>query len=390
MKIKLREVIGNKGIFIDGDWVESKDQDINGDVRLIQLADIGEGKFIDRSARFLTKQKAKELNCNYLQQGDILIARMPDPIGRACLFPNIGQTCVTVVDVCIVRVDSDIVDNRWLMWILNSPHFRFQLTPFLSGTTRQRISRKNLEQLQIPLPPIAQQRRIASILDKADEIRRKRQEAIKLTEELGRSLFLDMFGDPVTNPNGWELRELKDVLSIVSGQVDPKSEPYIDMPHIGGENIESHTNRLIKIQTPRELGLKSGKYLFRPDDVLYSKIRPYLNKVSIPYFEGVCSADIYPLRVKKSEIEQNFLAYLLRSQFFLDYAEKHSTRTNIPKINRPTLLSFQFPCPPMEKQKKFSDECNKVYDVQKSFKQSITESENLFNSLLQRAFKGEL
>ena len=127
-----------------------------------------------------------------------------------------------------------------------------------------------------------------------------------------------MFGDPVTNPKGWEITKLKDVLSIVSGQVDPKSEPYIDMPHVGGENMESNTNRLIKIQTPRELGLKSGKYLFRPDDVLYSKIRPYLNKVVIPHFEGICSADIYPLRVKENEIEQNFLAYLLRLQFFLD------------------------------------------------------------------------
>lgn len=350
----------------------------------LSISDMGDFRDIYETKECITDLGAETFNGRIVKQGTVLFSFKLSigkvGIARVPLYTNEAIASLEIKD-------KSLAWESYLYYVLKCLNFDGKTDRAVMGKT---LNKKKLSQIKIPLPLIAEQRRIASILDKADEIRRKRQEAIKLTEELGRSLFLDMFGDPVTNPNGWELRELKDVLSIVSGQVDPKSEPYIDMPHIGGENIESHTNRLIKIQTPRELGLKSGKYLFRPDDVLYSKIRPYLNKVSIPYFEGVCSADIYPLRVKKSEIEQNFLAYLLRSQFFLDYAEKHSTRTNIPKINRPTLLSFQFPCPPMEKQKKFSDECNKVSEVQKSFKKFITESENLFNSLLQRAFKGEL
>src|SRR5258706_213073 len=91
------------GLFIDGDWVESKDQDPNGEVRLIQLADVGDGVFRTRSARFLTMEKARELRCTFLEPGDILVARMPEPLGRACIFPGIGRPAVTVVDVCIVR-----------------------------------------------------------------------------------------------------------------------------------------------------------------------------------------------------------------------------------------------------------------------------------------------
>src|SRR5262245_42265304 len=99
----LQSLIGPDGVFTDGDWVESKDQDPDGDVRLIQLADVGDGAYRNRSTRFLTSAKAKELACTFLKKGDILVARMPDPLGRACIFPGDIKAAVTVVDVCIVR-----------------------------------------------------------------------------------------------------------------------------------------------------------------------------------------------------------------------------------------------------------------------------------------------
>ena len=94
-KVTLPDLIGQTGIFVDGDWIESKDQDINGDVRLIQLADIGVGVYLNKSNRFMTTAKAKILKCTILKPGDILIARMPDPIGRACIFPGEEMPCVT-------------------------------------------------------------------------------------------------------------------------------------------------------------------------------------------------------------------------------------------------------------------------------------------------------
>ena len=175
-----------------------------------------------------------------------------------------------------------------------------------------------------------------------------------------------MFGEPVGRNKQWKKHNLSDFISIVSGQVNPQTEPYIDMPHIGGDNIESNTGFIHKVQTPRELKLKSGKYLFEPTDILYSKIRPYLNKVSIPGFSGVCSADIYPLRIDESIVDRYYLVYLLRSSEYLSYAEKHSARTNIPKINRPALLKFTSKLPPLELQKKFSQIYKNVFDMKGS------------------------
>ena len=110
----LPDLISSDGVFGDGDWIESKDQDQYGDVRLIQLADIGDGKYLDKSKRFLTHAKAIELGCTFLQRGDVLIARMPDPLGRACIFPGDSKEAVTVVDVCVVRGKPEHFDPHGL------------------------------------------------------------------------------------------------------------------------------------------------------------------------------------------------------------------------------------------------------------------------------------
>ena len=163
---QIGSLIPPNGIFCDGDWVESKDQNPDGDVRLIQLADVGDGTFMNRSSRFLTSEKAAELRCTYLKTGDILVARMPAPLGRACIFPLDGDDQhVTVVDVCIIRTDHDQVDRTYLCHVINFFGVRRQIDDLQTGTTRKRISRKNLSTVPIPLPPINEQRRIAARID---------------------------------------------------------------------------------------------------------------------------------------------------------------------------------------------------------------------------------
>src|SRR5690348_9916693 len=120
----ISDLIQPDGVFVDGDWVETKDQDPRGNVRLIQLADVGDGTYRNRSARFLTRAKARELNCTFLKPGDLLVARMPDPLGRACIFPGDEKQSVTVVDVCIVRTGTGGTNHRWLMHRINSTEIR--------------------------------------------------------------------------------------------------------------------------------------------------------------------------------------------------------------------------------------------------------------------------
>jgi type I restriction enzyme, S subunit len=162
----LEELVGPDGVFVDGDWVESKDQDPDGEIRLIQLADIGDGEYRNRSDRFLTHEKALELKCTFLKKDDILIARMPDPLGRACIFPGDRRKSVTVVDVAIVRSGNSDFNHRWLMYFINAPMFRSSVASLQSGSTRKRISRGNLARIGLPVPPREQQNRIVSEIEK--------------------------------------------------------------------------------------------------------------------------------------------------------------------------------------------------------------------------------
>jgi type I restriction enzyme S subunit len=148
--------------FTDGDWVESKDQDPDGSVRLTQLADVGAGDYRNRSSRFMNAATAARLNCTFLIPGDILIARMPDPLGRACIFPGDPKPCVTVVDVAVLRLGSYDFVGSYVVLAVNSQQFGRNVEAKAAGTTRSRISRGNLSLLPFPFPPVAEQHRIVA------------------------------------------------------------------------------------------------------------------------------------------------------------------------------------------------------------------------------------
>lgn len=160
------DAIGVDALFCDGDWIESKDQDPNGEVRLVQLADILDGEFRQKSERFMTQAKSDELRTTLLEEGDILIARMPDPIGRACIFPGSEQDCVSVVDVAIVRPTQ--CDPKWLMYCLNSQSVRAEIEERATGSTRKRISRSALAEILIQVPPLPEQKKIVEVLSGID------------------------------------------------------------------------------------------------------------------------------------------------------------------------------------------------------------------------------
>lgn len=174
----------------DGDWIESKDQDLNGDIRIIQLADVGVGSYRDRSDRFLTKTKATELGCYFLEQNDVLIARLPDPIGRACLFPGDSKPSVTVVDIAVCRCDPEIVEPRFLMNCLNSPIISRLIKSWAVGTTRQRVATGRLGAIPLPIAPIEEQSRIVKKVDELMALCDKLEEQQQARRKLQNSLRL--------------------------------------------------------------------------------------------------------------------------------------------------------------------------------------------------------
>lgn len=249
------------------------------------------------------------------------------------------------------------------------------------GATMKHIVKKDFDNTQIPYPPLSTQLAIVSELDKINELIRLKKEQLKDFDNLAQSLFYEMFGE------GKCLRKkLKDIVKIQSGQVSPLEEPYSEMIHVGPANIESNTGRLLNLKTAKEENLISGKYLFNSSMVLYSKIRPNLNKVTIPSFEGICSADMYPI-IPLECIDKNFLLFLLKQKEFLTYAISNSGRANIPKINREALLNYEAILPPISLQRLFAQRIEQIEREKSEVQKSIQDLETLLASRMQYWFE---
>lgn len=183
---------GDLNKLVDGDWIESKDQSEEG-IRLLQLADIGVREFIDKSARFISEETFMRLRCFEVLPNDVIIARMPDPIGRACIVPETGEKMITAVDCCIARVNQDHSSNKYLMYLLNTREFLHSANLLASGTTRQRIARKTMEQMKVPKPNLPIQLDIVGRLDTLTKIKKSVDLKISSSRALQKSLINQIF-----------------------------------------------------------------------------------------------------------------------------------------------------------------------------------------------------
>lgn len=193
----------------------------------------------------------------------------------------------------------------------------------------------------------------------------------------------------------WREKSLDDVCSITSKLVDPREESLINQPHIGAGNIVSMSKELTDVRTAKEEGLKSGKFCFDNRMVLYSKIRPYLIKIAIPDFSGLCSADIYPLTPKNEELDRTFLYYLLLTKNFTEYAIAGSARAGMPKVNRSHFFKYKTFIPPLPEQKHIVSILDEAFagidQAIANTEKNLANARELFESHLNNVFtqKGE-
>lgn len=244
---------------------------------------------------------------------------------------------------------------------------------------------KWLKEIEVPLPLIDEQHRIAAVLDKVSGLIAKRRAQLAKLDELVKARFVEMFGDFKINTKNWPVASF-DEIAIIDGNMTTDYKKYANYPHIGIDSIEKETGALTGYRTVAEDGVISGKYLFTPKHIIYSKIRPNLNKVALPNFNGLCSADAYPILPIEGKCNRIFLAYDMRSQFFLDYILQFCNRTNLPKVNRKEVSGFKTPLPPIELQNKFATFVEQTDKSKLTIQQSLDKLEVLKKALMQEYF----
>ena len=174
--------------FIDGDWIESKDQSESG-IRLIQTGNVGNGVFKDKEekSRFISEETFNRLHCSQIFEGDILVSRLPDPIGRACIVPQIDKA-ITAVDCTIIRLKPFIMSEFFIAYTQTTT-YQNQIKKATTGTTRRRISRANLAKIKIPLPTMEQQMEFAAIVRQVDKSKFELKKAIEAIDQVIKSLI---------------------------------------------------------------------------------------------------------------------------------------------------------------------------------------------------------
>jgi len=321
--------------------------------------------------------------------GDILISvRAP-----------VGPTNVADVECCIgrglaaIRCGIDI-DRTFVLYAMR--RYEEILIEKGSGSTFQAINRNDLINFLIPLPPLSEQKRIVKVLNEQMAAIEKARKAVcdyfNTTNILSSAYLRNIFSKD--NLKRWPKKLFGDIAQITAKQVNPTLPEYRDLPHVNGENIESGTGRLTYLNTAAEELMISGKYLFPKGSVLYSKLRPYLRKVALVDFDGVCSADMYPIQVDSKYLRPDFTAWLLLSDEFTNYAVSESQRARMPKLNRKQLFSWEAPLPTLDEQEEMINKLLLQMEKTTILNQKIEELTNaidaLPSALLRKAFMGNV
>ena len=337
----------------------------------------------------------KDIEQYRLKNGDLVFARTGATTGKSYLLNDAPKDSVFASYLIRVR-PNERVDPQFLSFFFKSPKYWQQINIMANGAAQPGVNSTKLKELEIPLPPLSEQKRIAAILDKADSLRRKNQKAIQLADQFLRAVFLDMFGDPVSNPKGWELKSLKELTSKIGSGSTPR----------GGQS--AYVDKGISLI--RSLNIHDDKFLHKNLAFITDKQAEALSNVEVENRDillnitgaSVCRCSIVddsilPARVNQhvciirpSELEPEYLLHMLISASYKRYllnmaGSAGATREALTKEQVENLL---IPVPPKILQEKFASIKVMVKSVVTS--ENLATSLPLFDSLSQKAFAGEL
>ena len=349
------------------------------EVYSVPIYDTGHPEYLSGKEIGSTKQ--------IVQKDDILLCKINPRINRVWIVSDESdQRNIASSEWIVIRNHS--YNPQYLAWYFRSEVFKSLMISEVTGIggSLTRAQPKRVATYPVPVLDRHEQDGIVDRLNRLHSVIQYRMMQLQKLDELVKARFVEMFGDFKTNPKGWPTVGFEEIATI-DGNKTPDYERYADYPHIGIDSIEKDTGILRGYRTVAEDGVISGKYVFTPEHIIYSKIRPNLNKVALPDFVGLCSADAYPILPIPGKCNRVFLAYNMRSTFFLDYILQFCNRTNLPKVNRKEVSGFRTPLPPLALQNEFATFVSQVDKSKLSIQASLDQFETLKQSLMQKYFE---
>ena len=375
-----------------------KEHDESQFVSFVAMASASEeGRLLDSEERVLSETRK---GFTYFERSDVLLAKItPCFENGKCLRPYeiSNQIGFGSTEFHVIRPNAEKLDVLYLFYMVWNQKFRFLGEQSMSGAAGQkRVSADFLKNFEIPLPPLAEQKRIAAILDKADAIRRKRQQAIQLADEFLRSVFLDMFGDPVTNPKGFPKGTIRDLVSSAKYGTSAKASvtegeyPVLRMGNITYRGSLDFSDLKYLDLTEKD----KEKYLAEEGDLLFNRTnsKELVGKAAI--FEDAEPMAIagYLIRVRPNNKGNNYYisGYLNSKHGKATLMGMCKNIVGMANINAQEMQDIKILIPPKALQDRFETIVRETRKRLYSFKSSDEELGVLFSCLSQKAFSGQL
>ena len=351
---------------------------------------------ITKTEEHITEAALKETNARIVPAGALLLAMYGATVGRLGIL---GVEAATNQAVCHIIPDPKTADTRFLFQALSN-----QVPNIVArgvGGAQPNISQGIIKDLKLALPPLAEQRRIAEVLDKAEALRTKRRAALAQLDSLTESLFLDLFGDPVFNKQNWSRVHL---IGVCHSPDDIKCGPFgtqLSRDEFKSEGIPlwgiKNVNKLFELPTHEFLEPHTAKrlmqYSIEPGDIVMTRKGTVGNcavyPANLPL--GIMHSDLLRIRVNRESCEPIFLAHQLHHSRDVErQLALISGGAVMPGINVTSLKSLDVLVPPISLQSEFARRVTIVEKLKSTQRSSLADLDTLFSSLQQRAFSGEL
>lgn len=370
---------------------------VNG-IPVVRISDIKENEVILHNCIFTT-----ELNIDekfIIRNGDLLIAMSGATTGKNGIFKSDKIAYLNQRVGNIKVINNNVIKELYRnYYIMNKSE---EILKAAYGGAQPNISSSKISSMFFPLPPLAEQQRIVerieSLFTKLDEAKENLQNVLDSFETRKAAILHKAFTGELTanwreqhgvSMDSWEMCEFNQIADIKTNLVNPID--FQSYPHIAPDNIEKKTGKLLYYNSVAEDNVKSGKHRFYAGQILYSKIRPYLSKVIIAEFDGLCSADMYPIEAKGNT---RFLWYYMLSEHFVYQASTAGSRTVLPKINQKELSKLKINMPTLSEQTEIvriiDDLLAKEQQAKELAENALAKVDLIKKAILARAFRGEL
>lgn len=368
----------------------------NGDIAWITPSDLSNynNMYISKGKKMITKLGLMKSSAKLLPKGTVCLSSRA-PIGYVVIAKNELSTNQGFKSF----LPSKVFKSEYLYWYLKS--IKHILEAKASGTTFLELSAKKAGEVEIPLPPINEQQRIVnrieSLFVKLDRAKELIENTLAQFEQNKMAILHKAFTGELTvkwrkenniDLSSWKKYELKEVFKVVKDKYNPQIENQI-VNYIGLENIETSKGIINKNNSSE---VKSIKTKFKKDDVLYGKLRPYLNKHDVVNFDGICSTDILVFRFDNINTAK-YINYYFNLPMFIQYAVENSSGINLPRVSEKTISKYKISLPTIEEQQEIVNILDNLlakYNKIKNLEQQLEKIELLKKAILAKAFRGEL